>query len=125
MKRKGSERPVRILRVGEPRDSPRTLVLYDVEEDRTRNRVVNICKDYGLERIQYSVFLGRLNRNRRQALCKRLQVELESSVARVRVQPICEKDAAEVWILDQFAGASEEDIRARKDAETIGSRRGR
>ena len=97
---------VRILRAGEPRDVPRTLVLYDIEEDRPRNRVVNICKDYGLQRIQYSAFLGRLNRNRREALCKRLQAELSGFNSRVRVQPICEKDSANVWILDQFIEGS-------------------
>ena len=97
---------VRILRAGKPRDVPRTLILYDIEEDRPRNRVVNICKDYGLDRIQYSVFLGRLNRNRREELCRRLQAELAGTNSRVRVQPICEKDVADVWILDQFVEGS-------------------
>ena len=33
-----------------------TFVIYDVEDDRVRTRVSNTCKDYGLERIQYSAF---------------------------------------------------------------------
>ena len=76
MERSDCGRQVPIIRAGELRDLPRTLVLYDIEEDRPRSRVVNICKDYGLQRIQYSVFLGRLNRNRRESLCQRLQAEL-------------------------------------------------
>ena len=106
MSRSDDGSAVQILRAGKPRDVPRTLVLYDIEEDRLRNRVVNICKDYGLQRIQYSVFLGRLNRNRREALCRRLQAELAGTNSRVRVQPICEKDAADVWIIDQFIEGS-------------------
>ena len=59
-----------------------------------------------MQRIQYSVFLGRLNRNRRESLCQRLQAELSGRNARVRVQPICEKDAADVWTLDEFIEGS-------------------
>ena len=29
-------------------------VFYDIEEDRIRNQVANTCKNYGLERIQFS-----------------------------------------------------------------------
>lgn len=50
-----------------------TLVLYDVEDDRARTRVSDACRDYGLQRIQYSCFRGRLSRNRREDLRERLQ----------------------------------------------------
>lgn len=43
-----------------------TLVIYDIEVDRTRNRIAEVCKDYGLERVQYSVFFGSLSRNLRE-----------------------------------------------------------
>ena len=49
-------------------------LIYDVEDDRLRARVADICLNYGLERIQFSAFFGRLNRNRRQELALRLHV---------------------------------------------------
>jgi len=107
----------RVLRFGAPPDEPRTLVLYDVEEDRRRVRAVKICQDFGLERIQYSAFLGRLNRNRREELCRRLEEELEGSVARVRVQPICEQDAQAGWIWDRFSAVSLDDRTRLAEAE--------
>lgn len=36
------------------------LVVYDITENDVRNRVADILRSFGLERIQKSVFLGRL-----------------------------------------------------------------
>ncbi len=49
-----------------------TLVLYDVEDDRARTRVSDACRDFGLQRLQYSCFCGRLSRNKREELQERL-----------------------------------------------------
>jgi len=51
----------------------KTLVIYDIEEDRIRNKILEACKDYGLDHIQYSAFMGDLNHNRREELYKELQ----------------------------------------------------
>lgn len=48
------------------------LVLYDISDDRTRTKVSEACKDYGLERIQFSAFSGRLTRAAREELELRL-----------------------------------------------------
>jgi CRISPR-associated protein Cas2 len=42
-----------------------TFVVYDIEDDRVRARIASACKDYGLERIQYSAFCGQLDSTRR------------------------------------------------------------
>ena len=34
---------------------------YDCEDDKLRSRIARICKDYGLDRTQFSVFLGILD----------------------------------------------------------------
>ncbi len=52
------------------------ILIYDIEDDRLRTRASEICLDYGLERIQFSAFFGKLNRNRRQELALRLQREM-------------------------------------------------
>ena len=80
------------------------VVLYDVESDRTRARVSDICLNYGLERIQYSAFLGKINRNRRQELSLRLQDEVGTEQARLRIIPVTEDALKEMWVLDQYSG---------------------
>lgn len=50
-----------------------TLVIYDVEDDWARTRVAEACKDFGLERIQYSCFRGRLSQNKREELYERMR----------------------------------------------------
>jgi CRISPR-associated protein Cas2 len=86
------------------------VVLYDVENDRIRARVSDICLNYGLERIQYSAFLGKINRNRRQELSLRLQEEVGAEQARLRIIPVTEDALKEMWVLDQYSrkGAASE-----------------
>ncbi|MCB0737846.1 MAG: CRISPR-associated endonuclease Cas2 [Bacteroidetes bacterium] len=38
-------------------------VLYDIKKDKARNKIAKACKQAGLYRVQYSCFLGALNRN--------------------------------------------------------------
>jgi CRISPR-associated endonuclease Cas2 len=49
-----------------------TYVLYDIPDDGIRTKIADVCKDYGLERIQFSAFCGRLTRNKREELFLRL-----------------------------------------------------
>lgn len=72
----------------------KTLVIYDISNDKCRNSVVESCKDYGLKRIQYSCFLGDLNRNKRQELGMRLKRVLLKAGGDVQVIPLCDKDLA-------------------------------
>lgn len=69
-----------------------TFVVYDIVDDRIRYRVANACKDYGLERIQFSAFSGELTSNRRQELCLRLRRELGEHTGKILILPICERD---------------------------------
>ena len=53
-----------------------TLVLYDVQVDKRRTKVMNACKDYGLARWQYSAYQGRLTHAARRELETRLEKAL-------------------------------------------------
>lgn len=88
------------------------VLVYDIEDDRLRTRVSEICLDYGLERIQFSAFFGKLNRNRRQELALRLAREIENASARIRMFPICEDDLKEMWSLEQYRRDADELKRA-------------
>ncbi len=78
------------------------MLIYDIEEDRLRTRISEVCLDYGLERIQFSAFFGKLNRNRRQELAMKLQNELGNESGWLRIIPVCEQDLKDMWILDQY-----------------------
>lgn len=90
------------LPVGKGSPEVSTVLIYDIEDDRLRTRVADICMNYGLGRIQYSAFFGKLNRNRRQELALRLSNEIGKESARVRMIPVCEEDLKEMWLLEQY-----------------------
>jgi len=90
------------LQVGAGSPTVSVLVMYDIENDRVRTRLANACLDYGLDRVQFSAFLGKINRNRRQELTLRIQAEIGDERARVRVIPITEDAIREMWTLDQY-----------------------
>ena len=68
------------------------LLVYDIPSDRIRAKVADICLDYGLERIQYSAFLGELNHNLQGELLLKLRRRIGKQEANVQLFPICEKD---------------------------------
>jgi CRISPR-associated protein Cas2 len=92
-----------------PRGETPLLLLYDIEEDRLRNRVSQLCLDYGLERIQFSAFFGRLTRNMREELALRLLREVEKENCRIRLIPVPEESLKEMWEYDWW----------RKDADKL------
>ena len=69
-----------------------TYVMYNIESDRTRKKVSEACLDHGLERIQYSAFLGDINSTRRNSLEKRLIQELGKQSGKIEIITVCEKD---------------------------------
>ncbi|MGB9803132.1 MAG: CRISPR-associated endonuclease Cas2 [Desulfofundulus sp.] len=70
----------------------KTLVIYDVVEDKIRNKIFEACKDYGLTHIQYSAFFGELNHNRRDELKQRLRKILGKNFGDIIICPVCDKD---------------------------------
>ena len=94
------------------------VLIYDIEDDRLRTRVSDVCLDYGLERIQFSAFFGKLNRNRRQELALRLRNELGNESGRVRIIPVCEQDLKDMWVLDQYRRDADELKAAAERRET-------
>ncbi len=70
----------------------KTLVIYDIEEDKIRTKIFEACKDYGLTHIQYSAFFGDLNHNRRGELKQRLRKTLGRKKGEILICPVCDKD---------------------------------
>ncbi len=64
------------------------LLVYDIPNDRIRAKVADFCLDYGLDRVQYSAFVGRLSRNRMEELMQRIRAKIGSAPAKVLLIPI-------------------------------------
>jgi CRISPR-associated protein Cas2 len=112
----GILKPVALGR-GSPEVS--VLLIYDIEDDRLRGRTADICFDYGLERIQFSAFFGKLNRNRRQELALRVRAEIGDQSGRVRLIPVCEQDIKEMWTFDQYRVDADE-LKAKAEQSQTG-----
>ena len=69
-----------------------TYIIYDITSDRIRRKIADACLDYGLQRVQYSAFLGETNTVRRRALEKRLRQLLGSEEGKIEIICVCEKD---------------------------------
>lgn len=80
-------------------DEIRLFVIYDIPNDKIRNKVGEICKDYGLKRIQYSGFSGSLSKNKREELFLKLKETLGEAAGKIVVQPVCEKCSANAFSL--------------------------
>lgn len=87
-----------------------TLVVYDIGDTRLRSRIEKVCRDAGMERTQYSAFLGECAEDRRARLiarveeCVRLHVAEEDDEQRrqklvVQVFPICAADFAKAVVV--------------------------
>jgi CRISPR-associated protein Cas2 len=75
------------------------LVFYDIGSDKLRNKVGEKCKDFGLERIQFSGFSGKLDRQKREQLKISLTNILDGKEATLYIQPICSKCLEDALII--------------------------
>lgn len=66
------------------------LVIYDITPDNVRFRVANICKDFGLVRIQKSAFLGVLTSERRKEMRTRLERAIRGVKGNIQIFQIPE-----------------------------------
>ena len=69
-----------------------TLLIYDISDDNIRRKVSEVCKDYALKRIQWSAFLGQINRNKREELLLKISSILGDNEGNIQLYPICSKD---------------------------------
>ncbi|NRB65313.1 MAG: CRISPR-associated endonuclease Cas2 [Saprospiraceae bacterium] len=74
-------------------------VLYDIEQDRARNRVARYCKQAGLYRVQYSVFLGTLNENEKDSLELQIEAEINPDKDKVYIFPMSKSELKSTTVL--------------------------
>lgn len=78
----------------------RVLLVYDIVEDKARGKIADACLDYGLDRVQYSVFAGRLSRNHQEELMLTIEELLLEASGNVKLFPISEDDWKKVLEVD-------------------------
>ena len=69
----------------------RYLLIYDISHDGIRMKVADACLDYGLERIQYSAFMGELSRTHQRELWVQIEKRIGAASASVHLYPLDEK----------------------------------
>jgi CRISPR-associated protein Cas2 len=70
----------------------KTLLVYDIPDDRVRTRVADTCLDYGLQRIQYSAFFGELSANHQEELMFKLRRRVGRFPCNIQLFPIGERE---------------------------------
>jgi CRISPR-associated protein Cas2 len=68
----------------------RYVVIYDITDDNLRALVAETLKDYGLQRIQYSGFMGDLRRDELNSLLVDLRNLIKDLVENVQLFPMCD-----------------------------------
>jgi len=78
-----------------------TWVIYDISEDKTRNRIAKRCLNFGLYRVQKSVFLGDVEPNRLDEIELFSREEMDEATDSVYIFPMCKEDFDKVRIIGQ------------------------
>ena len=76
-------------------------VVYDITETKIRNKVVRICLNKGLYRVQKSVFLGNLNANERDSLALECEAVIDPKIDSLYVFPMDDVSFRKVKLLGQ------------------------
>ena len=85
------------------------LLVYDIPDDSKRNKVADVCLDYGLDRIQYSAFMGQLHATHQAELMVKLKKVLGRRAGNIQLFPLCETDWAARKVIEQAAKEAPED----------------
>ena len=79
----------------------RCLLIYDISHDGIRAKVADACLDYGLERIQYSAFLGELNWIHQKELLLQIKRRIGKHDANIQLFPLDEKSWSSRRVIEQ------------------------
>ncbi len=76
-------------------------VLYDIKNDKTRGKVAKACLQSGLNRVQYSCFVGNLDENEMDALQIRFEDLFNEDEDSIYMFPMSRKDFNQTVLLGQ------------------------
>jgi len=76
-------------------------VIYDIQENKPRNKIAKACISAGIYRVQKSVFLGELNLNQVDELALKIKGLIDEDNDSVYIFPMCREDFEKVKLLGQ------------------------
>ena len=76
-------------------------VLYDIENDKARTKVAKLCKQAGLYRVQYSVFLGTIDKNMKDNLQLQIEALIDENKDSVYIFPMSKNELQDTVLLGQ------------------------
>jgi len=69
----------------------RTLVFYDISDNKRRSRLRDHLRSYGLRRIQYSGFVGDMNPHDREVLAIEVRRFIHEERDSIYIVPLCDR----------------------------------
>lgn len=78
-----------------------TWFIYDISDNKVRNDIVKIAREYGLYRVQKSVFLGNVNKNKMDEIILESKKVINLKEDSVYIFSMCEKDFKMAVLLGQ------------------------
>jgi len=79
----------------------RCLLIYDISHDGIRAKVADACLDYGLERVQYSAFMGELSWIHQKELLLQIKRRIGKHDANIQLFPLDEKSWTSRRVIEQ------------------------
>ena len=76
-------------------------VLYDIKKDKARTKFAKLCKQSGLYRVQYSVFLGTINENEKDSLQLQIEALFDEETDSVYIFPMSKSELRQTTLLGQ------------------------
>ncbi|RPI17170.1 MAG: CRISPR-associated endonuclease Cas2 [Ignavibacteriae bacterium] len=75
--------------------------MYDIKKDKSRNKVAKLCKQAGIYRVQYSVFLGTLKENEKDSLKLQIEELIDKETDSVYIFPMSKNELKSTVLLGQ------------------------
>ena len=79
----------------------RCLLIYDIPNDGIRTKVADDCLDYGLQRIQYSSFVGELSMLHQRELLLKIRRHIGTHDANIQLFPLDERCWSNRRVIEQ------------------------
>ena len=76
-------------------------VIYDIVNDRSRTKIAKYCKQAGLYRVQYSVFIGKIEQSRLDELQLKFEAIMDKDVDKIYIFPLSKKALQQTVLLGQ------------------------
>ncbi len=73
--------------------------LYDITDNKTRNKVIKMAKGYGLTRVQKSIFLGNITKNNIDEIVLQSENLINQETDSLYILPMCKSDYEEVSLI--------------------------